>query len=85
MNIPAALSHLKGFRYRRAETPTHLFTMGMHEALDRCAEMALKDMIAWIVARTALSREDAYILCSVAGYPRSTQTVNGNKGIVDDR
>ncbi|NNK79091.1 MAG: acetamidase/formamidase family protein [Litoreibacter sp.] len=67
--------------YPRAETPTHLITMGMHEDLDRCAEMALRDMISWIVARTGLSREDAYMLCSLAGDLRITQTVNGNKGV----
>jgi len=67
--------------YPRAETPTHLITMGMHEDLDRCVEMALRDMIVWIVARTGLSREDAYMLCSLAGDLRVTQTVNGNKGI----
>jgi acetamidase/formamidase len=65
----------------RADTPTHLITMGMHESLDRCAEMALRDMINWIVARTGLSREDAYMLCSLAGDLRITQTVNGNKGV----
>ncbi len=67
--------------YPRAQTPTHLITMGMHEDLDRCAEMALRDMIAWIVQRTGISREDAYMLCSLAGDLRITQTVNGNKGV----
>ncbi|MEX0282071.1 MAG: acetamidase/formamidase family protein [Arenibacterium sp.] len=67
--------------YPRAQTPTHLITMGMHEDLDRCAEMALRDMIAWIVERTGLGREDAYMLCSLAGDLRITQTVNGNKGV----
>ena len=67
--------------YPRAETPTHLITMGMHEDLNRCAEMALRDMIAWIVDRAGLSREDAYMLCSLAGDLRITQTVNGNKGV----
>ncbi len=65
----------------RAETPTHLITMGIHEDLDRCAEMALRDMIALIVDRTGLSREDAYMLCSLIGDLRVTQTVNGNKGV----
>lgn len=65
----------------RAETPTHLISMGIHEDLNRCAERALRDMIVWIVARTGLSREDAYMLCSLAGDLRVTQTVNGNKGI----
>lgn len=77
------LSVLKneGHCYPRAKTQTHLITMGMHEDLDRCVEMALRDMIAWIVQRTGLSREDAYMLCSLAGDLRITQTVNGNKGV----
>ncbi|MBD3678814.1 MAG: acetamidase/formamidase family protein [Rhodobacteraceae bacterium] len=65
----------------RAETPTHLITMSLHEDLDRCAERALRDMINWICAETGLSREDAYMLCSLAGDLRITQTVNGNKGV----
>lgn len=65
----------------RAQTPTHLITMGLHEDLDRCAEMALRDMISWIADRTGLGREDAYMLCSLAGDLRITQTVNGNKGV----
>lgn len=68
-------------RVPHAETPTHLITMGLHEDLNRCAEMAVRDMIAWIVQRTGLSREDAYMLCSLAADLRITQTVNGNKGV----
>ena len=70
-----------GLAFPRADTPTHLITMGMHEDLDRCAETALRDMIDWIVIRTGLGREDAYMLCSLAGDLRITQTVNGNKGV----
>ena len=69
------------WEYPRAETPGHLITMGMHPSLDTCAEMALRDMIGWIVDLTGLSREDAYMLCSLAGDLRVTQTVNGNKGV----
>jgi acetamidase/formamidase len=69
------------FGYPRAETPDDLITMGMHEDLDRCVEMALRDMIDWVVNETAISREDAYMLCSLAGDLRITQTVNGNKGV----
>lgn len=70
-----------GLTYPRAKTPTHLITMGMHENLDRCVEIALRDMINWIVEITGLGREDAYMLCSLAGDLRITQTVNGNKGV----
>lgn len=70
-----------GQRQPMAETPTHLITMGFDPDLDRCAEIALREMIALIVARTGLDREDAYMLCSLAGDLRITQTVNGNKGV----
>lgn len=65
----------------RAETAEHLITMGIHESLDRCAERAVRDMIAWITERSGLSREDAYMLCSLAADLRITQCVNGNKGV----
>lgn len=65
----------------KAETPTHLITMHMHPDLDRCAEEALRDMIALIAERTGMTREQAYTLCSLAADLRITQTVNGNKGV----
>jgi len=65
----------------RAETQDSLITMGLHESLDRCAERAVRDMIAWIMERRGLSREDAYMLCSLAADLRVTQCVNGNKGV----
>jgi acetamidase/formamidase len=38
-------------------------------------------MIKLICARSGLSREDAYTLCSLAADLRVTQVVNGSKGI----
>ncbi len=70
-----------GLAYPRAETPTHWVTMGMDPDLDRCVEIALRDMIALLGARGGLSREDAYTLCSLAVDFRVTQTVNGHKGV----
>lgn len=67
--------------YPQAETPTHFITMGMDPDLERCVEMALRDMIRLLVRTAGLSREDAYMLCSLAGDLRITQTVNGNKGV----
>jgi acetamidase/formamidase len=64
-----------------AETPTHLITMAFDPDLDVCATTALREMIAAICARTGLSREDAYTLCSLAADLRITQVVNGNKGV----
>jgi acetamidase/formamidase len=65
----------------RAETPTHLITMGFDVDLDRAMEMALRDMIGWLGALKGYSREDAYTLCSLAADFRVTQTVNVAKGI----
>ncbi len=64
-----------------AETPTHWITMGFDPDLDRCAEMALEDMLSLIQRRAELSFEDAYMLASLAGDLRITQIVNGNKGV----
>lgn len=65
----------------RAETRTHHITMGIDPDLDICAKNALREMIGLITERTRLSREEAYMLCSLAADLRVTQTVNGNKGI----
>lgn len=64
-----------------AETPTHLITMAFDPDLDVCVQVALREMIGLISTRTGLTREDAYMLCSLAGDLRVTQAVNGNKGI----
>jgi acetamidase/formamidase len=64
-----------------AETPTHVITMAFDPDLDDAVVIALRDMIKLICARTGLSREDAYTLCSLAADLRVTQVVNGTKGI----
>jgi len=63
------------------ETPTHMMTMAFDPDLDDCVVIALRDMIKLICARTGISREDAYMLCSLAADLRVTQVVNGAKGI----
>jgi acetamidase/formamidase len=64
-----------------AETPTHVMTMAFDPDLDTAVVIALRDMIKLICARTGLTREDAYTLCSLAADLRVTQVVNGAKGI----
>jgi acetamidase/formamidase len=63
-----------------AETPSHLIAMAFDESLDVAAELASRRMIGLIEARTRLSAEDAYRLCSLAGDLRVTQVVNRKKG-----
>jgi acetamidase/formamidase len=65
----------------RAETPTHFIAMGFDEDLNLAMKQALREMIAFICARTALSREQAYALCSLAVDFHITQTVNGVQGV----
>lgn len=65
----------------RAETPTHYVSMGLNEDLDQAMKQALREMIAFICARSNLSREQAYQFCSLAVDFRVTQTVNGEKGV----
>jgi acetamidase/formamidase len=67
--------------YPRAETSGHWITMGMNEDLDLAMKQALREMIALIVARSNLSREEAYQFCSLAVDFHVTQTVNGEKGV----
>jgi acetamidase/formamidase len=64
-----------------AETPTHIITMAFDPDLDDAVVIALRDMIKLICARTGITREDAYTLCSLAADLRVTQVVNGAKGI----
>jgi acetamidase/formamidase len=82
------LSVLKGggkadpvLRQPRAETATHYISMGMNEDLDLAMKQALREMIAFIVARADIPPEDAYQFCSMAVDFRVTQTVNGEKGV----
>ncbi len=65
----------------RAETPTHFITMGLNEDLDQAMKQALREMIGFICSRSNLSREQAYMLCSLAVDFHVTQSVNGEKGI----
>jgi acetamidase/formamidase len=76
--------HVRGdmaLEWPMAETPTHVMTMAFDPDLDDAVVIALRDMIKLICARTGISREDAYTLCSLAADLRVTQVVNGSKGI----
>ncbi len=65
----------------RAETPTHIITMGFHETLDEAARRATKEMIDYLVTSRGLSRDDAYMLCSAAVDLHVTQVVDLVKGV----
>ena len=65
----------------RAETPTHYITMGLNADLTEAAKGAAREMIDFLVTQKHLSRDDAYMLTSVAADLSITQAVDGNLGV----
>ena len=66
----------------RAETPTHWIAMGLNEDLDEAMKIAVRETIAFITQRfPKLSREEAYMIASVAVDYHVTQVVDGVKGV----
>lgn len=68
------------FTWPRAETPAEYISMGMNQDWNEAAKQALRQMIDFLVQEKGLSKDDAYMLCSVAGDLHVTQLVDGNKG-----
>jgi len=68
-------------RWPRAETPTHVITMGIDSNLTVAARLAVREMLDYLVAERHLSREDAYMLTSVAVDVNMTQLVDGTLGV----
>jgi acetamidase/formamidase len=68
-------------RWPRAETPTHYIAMGLNEDLDEAARLATREMVDFLTANKGLSRDEAYMLCSLAGDLHVTQAVDATKGV----
>jgi acetamidase/formamidase len=68
-------------RWPRAETPAAFMTMGINEDLTEATKIAVREMIDFLVSEKKLSREDAYMLASVAADFSITQLVDGTKGV----
>ncbi|MCC6928166.1 MAG: acetamidase/formamidase family protein [Gemmatimonadaceae bacterium] len=64
----------------RGETPTHWIAMGADKDLVTATKTALRQAIDFLSREKGLSREDAYMLASVACDVRITQLVDGNVG-----
>ncbi len=67
--------------YPRAETPTHYIAMGFDDDLSNATRKAIRNMIDWLVAARGMTRDDAYMLVSVAGDVEVTELVDRNKGV----
>jgi acetamidase/formamidase len=66
----------------RAETPTHWIVMGLSPNLEEAMKMAVRETINFITQRfPKLSREEAYMIASIAVDYHVTQVVDGTKGI----
>jgi acetamidase/formamidase len=65
----------------RAETPQYYISMGFSKDLKEATEHAVRDMIAFLMEEKHLSRDDAYMLTSVAVDVDITQLVDGNVGV----
>ncbi len=68
-------------RWPQAETPTHYITMGLHTDVTEAAKMAVREMIDFLVEQKHMSRDDAYMLTSVAADLEITEVVDGNNGV----
>jgi acetamidase/formamidase len=69
------------FDWPFAENETQLMSIGLDEDLDVAAKQAVREMVKHICLRTSLTQNQAYMLCSLVGNLRITQTVDGNKGV----
>jgi acetamidase/formamidase len=65
----------------RAETPTHWITMGTDTSLVAATKTAVREAIDFLVTEQGLSRDDAYMLTSVACDVDITELVDGNVGV----
>jgi acetamidase/formamidase len=66
----------------RGETPTHWIVMGLHPNLEEAMKIATRETIDFITKRFPhLTREEAYMIASVAVDYHVTQVVDGTKGI----
>ena len=68
-------------KWPRAETPTHYIVMGLHEDLTEATKLAVRESIDFLVTEKHLTRDDAYMLSSVAVDFCTTELVDGNKGV----
>ena len=71
----------KKLQWPRAETATHIITMGCDRDLNTATHIAVREMIRYLMDEKKLSQADAYMLCSVSVDVNITQLVDGNVGV----
>jgi acetamidase/formamidase len=65
--IPVPYFRTPGALTPHAEGAGHQGAMGIHPDLMEGTRIAIRAMVDWVAAEHGLSREDAYVLCSLAG------------------
>jgi acetamidase/formamidase len=68
-------------RWPRAETPTHYIVMGLDPDLSKATKLAVREAIDFLVTHKDLSRDEAYMLTSLAVDFCITQLVDGTLGV----
>lgn len=71
----------KTILWPRAETPTHIITMGCDRDLNTATHISVREMIHYLMDEKKMSEADAYMLCSVAVDVDITELVDGNVGV----
>lgn len=71
----------KTLHWPRAETATHIITMGCDRDLNAATHIAVREMIRYLMDEKKLSQADAYMLSSIAVDVNITQLVDGNVGV----
>ena len=67
---------------KRAEPPTHWIVMGLHRHLEEAMKIAVRETIDFITKGfTHVTREEAYMIASMAVDYHVTQVVDGTKKI----
>ena len=67
--------------YPHAETPTSYISMGFDDDLSAATVKAVRNMVAFLVEVKHMTRDDAYMLCSVAGDLAISEIVDRNKAV----
>jgi acetamidase/formamidase len=71
----------KRLLWPRAESPTHFMTMGLGNDLNEATRLAVRDMLDFLVTEKGMTREDAYMLCTLAVDLRITEFVDDPHGV----
>ena len=65
----------------RGETPTHWIAMGIDKDLTQATKIAVREAINFLVTMKGMTRDDAYMLTSVACDLEITELVDGTLGV----